>query len=60
MSKTYDACEVGARLRLARLALGLTNEKTAETCRVTLRTYRGWDEGSRPMRRESAPIVASV
>ena len=49
MSKSYGKREVGRRLRLARLALGLTEKEAAKACRVTLRTYRGWEAGARPM-----------
>jgi transcriptional regulator with XRE-family HTH domain len=36
---------IGLRLRVARLLLGVTEREAADACGVTLRTYRGYEDG---------------
>ena len=38
---------VGRRLRVTRLALGITEQEAAAAHGVTLRTYRRWEAGAR-------------
>jgi hypothetical protein len=43
-----------AEIRVARMALGLTQRECAEICRVALRTWQGWeDPGGKCARRMS-------
>jgi transcriptional regulator with XRE-family HTH domain len=46
MDICWDA--VARRMRIARLALGITEQEAAAAWRVTLRTYRKWEAGSPP------------
>jgi hypothetical protein len=46
MDICWDA--VARRMRIARLALGITEREAAAAWRVTLRTYRKWEGGSPP------------
>jgi transcriptional regulator with XRE-family HTH domain len=46
MRPSYRA--IGHRLRVARLALGLTQQDVARAVCVTLRTYRKYEAGQRP------------
>jgi DNA-binding XRE family transcriptional regulator len=42
---SIDWAAVSQRLRVARLALGLTEQEAAAELRVTRRTYRKWESG---------------
>jgi transcriptional regulator with XRE-family HTH domain len=39
--------DFGNRLRVKRLASGITEVEAAATCRISLRTYRKWEAGGR-------------
>jgi transcriptional regulator with XRE-family HTH domain len=45
MDFSWDA--IGRRMRLVRLALGITEQEAAAAWQVTLRTYRKWETGAR-------------
>lgn len=47
------AASFGHRLRVTRIALGLTEKETAAAHKVTLATYRGWEAGGRTYAPES-------
>jgi transcriptional regulator with XRE-family HTH domain len=49
--------DFGLRLRVKRLASGITEVEAAATCRITLRTYRRWEAG-RPSRGGHAGLLA--
>jgi transcriptional regulator with XRE-family HTH domain len=38
---------VGHRFRVARIALGMTEEETADACGISLRTYRRYESGGK-------------
>lgn len=42
----YDWTAAGQRIRLTRLALGITEQEAADVYGVTLRTFRGYEQGS--------------
>jgi transcriptional regulator with XRE-family HTH domain len=46
--KDYDWIGHGRRLRVARLALGVTEKEAASAATVTLRTWRKWESGAVP------------
>ena len=50
----------GKRLRAARMARGLTQDKTSEAVGIALRTYQGYEQGERRPSFEILVALADV
>lgn len=59
-SDIADDLELCERLRMARIALGLTAEGLAETLGVARATYYSWESGTRTPQSRDLPRIAAV